>query len=100
MLPALTVGFNMTQDRYLSLLKSNVTFIYYPIAPVSGHQTVYMMVFPDTGRLKAHGQLSFLSGLPICPFEERFRLYNLSWTCHNSKRSVKSIWSAEVLAAG
>lgn len=56
-------------------------------------------IFADAGRLSDHGQLAYISGLLIESLSIHSVFHSISWMSHKSKRPVKSIAAAEVLAA-
>lgn len=55
--------------------------------------------FSNAGTQNDHGQLSYLAGLLAGPLAQGSLLYTLRWTSHKSKRRVKSIGAADILAA-
>ena len=57
-------------------------------------------MFADAGRPSSHGQLGFIGGLLIGKLKAGSTAHTISWSSHLSNRPVKSIASAEVLAAG
>lgn len=68
--------------------------------PSKGSYKISVLMFADAGRPSEFGQLAFVGGLLIGPLEKGSVLHTLSWKSGLSKRPVKSIGSAEVLAAG
>lgn len=98
-MPKATVEAIMSQIRYLRLLKQLGTCIVFPSPPRRGSFTVSVLVFSDAGRTVDHGQLSYVAGLLLGPMSEGSLFYTMSWMSHKSKRPVKSIGAAEVLAA-
>ena len=98
-LPDLNVDSIISQCKYLRLLKSYGTSIHYPVPPKSGCHNISILVFSDAGRVIDRGQLSFFAGLLIGPFAQDSQFYVLSWSSHKSKRPVKSVGAAEILAA-
>lgn len=59
-----------------------------------------VLIFADAGRPSSCGQLGYVGGLLIGPLCHGSIIHTITWASHLSKRPVKSIASAEVLAAG
>lgn len=59
-----------------------------------------MLVFADASRNVDYGQLGTVAGLLNGPFAVESIFHTLSWSSHKSRRPVKSIGAAEILAAG
>lgn len=59
-----------------------------------------VLVFADASRSVEHRQLGFVAGLLIGQFNIGSIYHTLSWSSRKSKRPVKSIGAAEILAAG
>lgn len=61
-----------------------------------------ILVFPDAGRLQDtdNGQLGFIAGLVVGNTGKNAIFHTLSRTSHKSRRPVRSIGAAEILAAG
>ena len=58
-----------------------------------------MVVFADASKSNENGQLGIVTGLLIGDLCEGSVLHNISWISHKSKRPVKSVPAAEILAA-
>ena len=58
---------------------------------------ISILIFADADD---HGQLGMIAGLPIGDFKAGLVFHTLNWSSQKSKRSVKSIGDAEILAAG
>lgn len=58
-----------------------------------------VLVFSDASRLIDHGQLGFFIGLLFGECEIGATFHTISWCSHKSKRPVKSMGAAEILAA-
>lgn len=99
MMPSVTVSSVMSQIKYLRLLKKCGKHIAYPPCPKSGSLPVSVLVFSDAGRRLDSGQLSYFAGLLVGNFQQGSLFYTLSWSSHKSKRPVKSVGAAEILAA-
>lgn len=98
MMPSAKVPVLAAQANAIKILKnlgSNITFP----KPSKGPHTVTIAVFADAGRLTDHGQLCFVSGLLFGPLALNSTFHTLSWMSHKSRRPVRSIAAAEVLAA-
>ncbi len=59
-----------------------------------------MLVFSDASRSVDHGQFGYIAGLLIGNFSISSVFHTLAWGSQKSKRPVKSVASAEILAAG
>eukprot|EP00178_Gracilaria_changii_P001336 TRINITY_DN1187_c0_g1_i1.p1 TRINITY_DN1187_c0_g1~~TRINITY_DN1187_c0_g1_i1.p1 ORF type:complete len:639 (-),score=88.06 TRINITY_DN1187_c0_g1_i1:5196-7112(-) len=89
----------VTQFNVLRNLKRRGSLCHYKVPP-SGTHPVSVLVFSDASRSIDHGQLGFVAGLLFGEFETNSVFHPVSWSSHKSRRPVKSIGSAEVLAAG
>eukprot|EP00171_Calliarthron_tuberculosum_P001315 IDg1315t1 len=88
------------QINSLRLLKKLGTSTKY-LRPQRGKtMTVSVLVFSDASRTVDHGQLSYICGLLFGDMKCGSIFHTISWVSHKSKRPVKSIGSAEILAAG
>ena len=97
-LPDARVSVLSLQANGLKVLKKLGTSISFP-KPMKGPHAVSIAVFADAGRLEDHGQLAFVSGLLIGPLALDSTFHTISWMSHKSKRPVRSIAAAEILAA-
>lgn len=57
-------------------------------------------VFSDASRIVDYGQLGMFAGLLIDYFNTGSIFHKFNWSSHKSKKPVKSIGAAEILAAG
>ena len=89
----------ISQINYVKQLKKLGTSISY-LRPENGSYNVYVLIFADASHPSDHVQLDFLSGLLFGDFASGSVFHVLSWFSRNSRRPVKSIASAETLAAG
>eukprot|EP00178_Gracilaria_changii_P027963 TRINITY_DN936_c0_g2_i2.p1 TRINITY_DN936_c0_g2~~TRINITY_DN936_c0_g2_i2.p1 ORF type:complete len:399 (+),score=36.11 TRINITY_DN936_c0_g2_i2:473-1669(+) len=97
--PHVTVKDLVSQFNVLRNLKKRGTCSRYH-RPPPGSYPVSVLVFADASRTMDHGQLGFVAGLMFGKFEEGSVFHPISWSSHKSRRPVKSIGSAETLAAG
>ena len=72
----------------------------YPQPPQKQDFTMNVCVFADAGRQCDHGQLSYVCGLLLGPLEKGSTFYTLSWMSQNSRRTVKYVAAAEIVAVG
>jgi len=98
-LPNACVSSLVSQVNALRLLKKLGSRIFFPRPEDGKKESVSIAVFADAGRTLDHGQLSIVAGLLIGPLSENSILHVYSWISHKSKRPVRSIGAAEVLAA-
>ena len=90
----------VTQINTVRLLKKLGSVIQYK-RPEDGREfKTSLLVFADASKLPEHGQLCYLAGLLFGRLEKGSTFHALSWASHKSKRPVKSIASAEILAVG
>ena len=97
--PSTKVSDLVTQINSLRLLQKLGSTITYK-RPSKGKYSCSVLVFADASRTIDHGQLGYVAGLLIGEFQEGSVWHTLSWSSHKSKRPVKSIGAAEILAAG
>lgn len=64
------------------------------------YESASILLFFDAGRKVENGQISVLCGLLLCDAEQRAVFHTSSWIYHKSKRPLKSVGVAEILAAG
>ena len=69
-----------------------------PLCP--GDYEISVLVFSDANRQDSNGQLGFICGLLVGPFSVGSLFHTISWSSKKSKRPVRSIGSAETIAAG
>ena len=98
--PTATVSDLISQINYLRVLKKTGTAIHFALPEGTRSAQASIMVFSDAGRKFDHGQLSVLAGLLLGDTEKYSVFHTLSWISHKSKRPVKSVGAAEILAAG
>lgn len=60
---------------------------------------VSILVFSDASRVDENGQIGIVSGLLLGELKEGTPYHILSWISHKTKRPVKSVPAAEILAA-
>lgn len=93
-----TVKILCSQINYLRLLQSFGSTIRFYLCPASGEFNVSIAVFCDAGHVASHVQRSYLAGILIGPSSELTKFNNLSWSSHESNRTVKSIGVSKILA--
>lgn len=98
--PDPTVRDLITQVNALRLMKKFGSVIQFKRPDTHGPQTLSLLVFCDASRSKTHGQICYIAGLLIGDLSKGSIFHTISWTSHKSRRPVKSIGTAETLAAG
>ncbi len=88
------------QINMLRLLKKLGSTIQYKRPNDNNEYNISILVFSDASRSSDYGQLGFIAGLLIGDFKCGSVFHPLHWASHKSKRPVKSVGSAETLAAG
>lgn len=88
------------QINSVKLLKKLGSTIRYVNNEKNNNHGFSIIVFSDASRLIDHGQLAFICGLLIGDLKSGSVFHTISWSSHKSKRPVKSIGAAEILAAG
>lgn len=63
-------------------------------------QNISVVVFSDAGRTCDDGQLCFIAGILFGTLSEGSIFHTVSWSSRKSKKPVKSVGAAEILAAG
>lgn len=81
-------------------LKKLGTVCAYKCPPRNCDLTLSVLVFSDAGRTTDHCQLCFIAGLLIGDMTNGSIIHTVSWSSRKSKRPVKSVGAAEILAAG
>ena len=98
--PSATLSDLVVQINTLRALKKYGSTIHYTIPPPGSTVDASILVFSDAGRKVDRGQISVLSGLLLGDVKKGCVFHALSWISHKSKRPVKSVGAAEILAAG
>ena len=99
MTPDTKVSHLIDQVNILKKLKRLGTSISYIRPDVKGEVPVSVLCFSDASKREAHGQVGCISGLLIGDFTKDAVFHPISWISHKSKRPVKSVPAAEVIAA-
>ncbi len=97
--PSPTVKDLISQINSLWLSKKLGTTTLYK-RPSNGSIELSVLFFADASRKDDHGQFCFLSGLLFGDLKLDSIFHVLSWSSIKSRRPVKSVASAETLAAG
>lgn len=98
-LPTAKVSDLVAQINALKALKKFGSKIAYHRPLPKADYALNILVVSDASRSVDHGQLCFVAGLLFGPMEQNSVFHTLSWISHKSKRPVKSIGAAEILAA-
>lgn len=98
--PSTTVHDLITQINSVRLLQKFGSTIKYKRPMDRKEYNLSILVFADASRSVDHGKLGFVAGLLVRNFSIRSIYHTLSWSSRKSKRPVKSIGAAEILAAG
>lgn len=99
-IPNLKVKSIVEQVTHVRNLKKFGSMIKFKRPSEKGPFDLSIVVFSDASRGNDAGQLGYLSGLLIGPFQEGSVFHTLSWMSKKSVRPVRSIGSAEIIAAG
>ena len=99
-LPNATISTLTNQARCLTILKRHGAITSYPRPPLNTAFPISVCIFADAGRVCDHGQLSCLAGILLGQLQKDSPFYPVWWMSHKSRRPVKSIASAEILAVG
>ena len=83
--------------RHLKKMSTTVSF---KRPAEKGNYGVSLVVFADASRQTDHGQLGSISGLLFGELDEGSTSHVISWSSRKSRRPVKSIGAAEILAVG
>jgi len=86
--------------NHLHMLKKLGTVIKYCRPEKRGEYEISVVVFSDANRSNSSGQLGFIAGLVIGDFKKDSPFHAFAWASRKSKRPVRSIGSAETIAAG
>ena len=65
-----------------------------------GEYELSVVVFSDANRQNSSAQLGYIAGLVLGDLQTGSPFHVLGWTSRKSKRPVRSIGSAETIAAG
>ena len=98
--PSNNIGNLLLQSAVLRKLQNIGTQSCYPAPPRNQSVPVSAVMFADAGKTEDHGILSYIGGILLGQLKKGSQFYPLSWSSRKSKRPVKSIGSAEVLAVG
>lgn len=97
--PNTTVHDLISQINSVRLLKKLGSTIKYKRPLENKSYPLSILVFADASRNEDYGQLGYVAGLLTGDFELGSIFHVLSWSLHKSKRPLKSIRAAEILAA-
>ncbi len=97
--PHTTVSNLTEQISIVRKLKKYGTSISYPRPTDKTKYKLSILVFSDASRVDENGQIGLLAGLLVGEMEKQSICHALSWISHKSKRPVKSVPAAEILAA-
>jgi len=100
MVPQMKVKAIVDQINYVRFLKKLGTVIRFRRPKEKGTYKLTIVVFSDASRNNANGQIGYVSGLLFGEFEKGSTFHTLSWMSKKSPRPVRSIGSAETIAAG
>lgn len=67
---------------------------------MKGSYELTVLLFSDASRMNPGGQIGYISGLLLGEFKKGPVFHTLSWMSRKSPRPVRSIGSAETIAAG
>ena len=98
--PKATVHDLITQLNVLKMLKRLGSTIRFKRPALNKQYKFSILTFADASRKEDHGQLGYIAGLLIGDLKNGSVVHTLSWHSTKSKRPVKSVASAEVLATG
>ena len=98
--PDTTISDLVEQLNIVRKLKRLGTAISYPRPTDKRDYELSILVFADASKPREHGQIGVLAGLLVGELESGSIFHSLSWISHKSKRPVKSVPAAEILAAG
>ena len=90
----------ITQINTVKLLKKLGSTIAFKRPEDKNDYRLSIVSFADASRPSDHGQLGLVTGLLIGELEQGSIFHTIQWHSHKSKRPVKSIGAAEILAAG
>lgn len=68
-------------------------------APHDKEHELRVVVFADASRTESYGQVGVIAGLLVDELQDGAIFHATSWLSHKAKRPVKSVPSAEILAA-
>lgn len=88
------------QPNIVRKLKRLGTFICYPRPTDTSNYELTVLGFADASKPNEYGQIGVLTGLLVGKLEQGSIFHSLSWISHKSKRPVKCIPAAEILASG
>lgn len=88
------------QRTILRKLKHVGTTLSYPRPEDKRKYELSLLTFADASKGDTNGQIGVLTGLLVGSFAEDSIFHCTSWLSHKSKRPVKSVPAAEILAAG
>jgi len=97
--PGTKVCHLVEQINTIRKLKKLGTTISYPRPVDNQDYEMSILVFSDASRTEESGQLGILTGLLVGKMQNNVIYHPLSWISHKSKRPVKSVPAAEILAA-
>jgi len=97
--PDTTVSNVVEQINVLCKLKRFGTVISYPRPTDRGKYELLILVFADAAKPGDHGQIGVPTGLLVSELKNNSIFHPISWISHKSKRPVKSVPAADILAS-
>lgn len=97
--PGLKVKDLISQVNHLKMLHSLGTVITNKRLIEKGEYEMSIVVFSDANRHDSCRKIGFIAGLVVGEFKSGSPLYTLTWSSRKSRRPVRSIGSAETIAA-
>lgn len=97
--PEVKVSHLIEQSNILRKLKKLGTTISYPRPIDTQAYDLSVLVFSDASWTDENGQLGVITGLLVGEMKQDAIYHPISWISHKSKRPVKSVPAAEILAA-
>ncbi len=87
------------QNNIIKKLRKYGSTISCPRPPLKKEFKLKVLVFTDASRSDENGQIGVIAGLMLGDLEEGSTFHLLSWMSHKTRRPVKSIPAAKILAA-
>ena len=97
--PIIKVSNLVEQINIVRNLKKMATTVSYPRLTDDHKYDLGVLLFADASRTNENGQLGVLAGLLVGELKNNAIYHAVSWRSHKSKRPVKSVSAAEILAA-
>lgn len=97
--PRIKVSHLVEQNNIIRKLKRYGKTVSYQRPPLNTKVELSVLAFSDASKVDENGQLGIICGLLVGDMSEGSVFHPITWLSHKSRRPIKSVPAAEILAA-